>query len=185
VIRGAWILERILGTPPATPPPDVEAFPETQEGEQALTVRERLVAHRANPTCNACHGVMDPLGFALENFDAIGGWQTMDRYARTPIDATGRLVDGTPVESAADLRDAITDDPEQFVQTFTEKLLMYALGRAVEYYDMPLIRQIVGETAADDYKMSAIATAIVKSAPFRMREVSEEVSENELAAVGR
>jgi mono/diheme cytochrome c family protein len=173
VLRGAWILERILGTPPAAPPPDVEAFPETQEGEAAKTVRERLEAHRANPSCNGCHGVMDPLGFALENFDAIGGWRTIDRYAGTDIDATGQLADGRPVASPADLRQALAGDAEQFVQTFTEKLLMYALGRTVEHFDMPVVRSIVRETADDDYRVSAIVMEIVESMPFRMKQVTD------------
>jgi hypothetical protein len=181
VIRGAWILERLLGTPPATPPPDVEAFPETVEGEQALTVRERLVAHRANPTCNACHGVMDPLGFALENFDAIGGWREDDRWAGTPIDASGRLVDGTPVDSPADLRQALTADPEQFVQTITEKLLMYGLGRRVEYFDMPVVRQIVRDAAREDNRLSSIVLGIVTSTPFQMKQVTGIDSEAEVA----
>jgi mono/diheme cytochrome c family protein len=182
VLRGAWILERILGTPPAAPPPDVEAFPENVEGEKALTVRERLVAHRANPTCNACHGVMDPLGFALESFDAIGSWRDVDRYAGTPIDASGRLVDGTPVEGPADLRLALAADPEQFVQTMTEKLLMYALGRNVEYFDMPVVRRIVREAAGSDYRISTIVMAIVNSAPFQMNQITEGESESGPAA---
>ena len=171
----------MLGTPPPVPPPDVEAFPETQVGEQALTVRERLVAHRANPSCNSCHGVMDPLGFALENFDAIGGWRTMDRYARTGIDASGRLVDGTPVNGPSDLRRALTAEPERFVQAMTEKLLMYALGRSVEYYDMPVVRQIVRSAASDDYRMSSIAMGIVNSAPFRMKQVTTVEDPTEVA----
>ena len=181
VLRGAWILERLLGTPPPVPPPDVEAFPETQVGEQALTVRERLVAHRANPSCNSCHGVMDPLGFALENFDAIGGWRTMDRYARTGIDASGRLVDGTPVNGPSDLRRALTAEPERFVQAMTEKLLMYALGRSVEYYDMPVVRQIVRSAASEDYRMSSIVMGVVNSAPFRMKQVTTAEDAAEVA----
>ena len=173
VIRGAWILERILGTPPAAPPPDVEAFPETVEGEQALTVRERMVVHRANPSCNSCHGVMDPLGFALENFDAIGKWRSLDRYAGTRIDSSGQLADGTPVGGPEDLRLALTADPGQFVQAMTEKLLMYALGRPVEYYDMPVVRRISRDAARDDYRFSALVEGIVNSAPFKMRETTE------------
>ena len=107
VLRGAWILENILGTPPAAPPPDVEGFKENKEGEKALTVREIMEQHRAKPSCNACHGVMDPLGFALENFDAIGAWRWKDRWAGTPIDAAGQLVDGTPVSGPEDLRKAL------------------------------------------------------------------------------
>jgi hypothetical protein len=167
VLRGAWILERILGTPPAAPPPDVEAFPENVEGEKAKTVRERMEAHRANPSCNSCHAVMDPLGFALENFDAIGEWRTIDRYAGSPIDAAGQLVDGTAVNSPSALRQALAANPEQFAQTLTEKLLMYALGRTVEYHDMPLVRKIVRDSARDGYRFSSIVKGIVESAPFQ------------------
>src|SRR5688500_19793964 len=130
VLRGAWILEAITGTPPASPPPDVEAFPETQEGEQPRTVRERLEQHRANPTCNACHGVMDPLGFALENFDAIGEWRSRDRLAGTDIDASGQLIDGTPVSGPIALRKALLQRPDQFVQPLTEPLMSDGLGRS-------------------------------------------------------
>jgi mono/diheme cytochrome c family protein len=173
VLRGAWILENILGTPPAAPPPDVEGFPENKDGEKARSVREIMEQHRAKPTCNSCHGVMDPLGFALENFDAIGEWRDMDRQAATVIDASGRLVDGTPIRSPADLRQAIMRRPEQFVQTATEKLMTYALGRSVEYYDMPAVRQIVRDAARDDYRFSSIVMGIVKSAPFQMRKAGE------------
>jgi hypothetical protein len=176
VLRGAWILERILGTPPAAPPPDVEAFPENVEGEKAKTVRERMEAHRKNPSCNSCHAVMDPLGFALENFDAIGEWRTIDRYAGTPIDAGGRLVDGTAVNSPAALRQALAANPEQFAQTLTEKLLMYALGRTVEYHDMPLVRQIVRDSARNGYRFSSIVKGIVESAPFQKVQITGSAS---------
>jgi mono/diheme cytochrome c family protein len=167
VLRGAWILEAITGTPPAAPPPDVEAFPETQEGEEPKTVRERLEMHRANPTCNGCHGVMDPLGFALENFDAIGAWRLKDREAGAIIDSSGQLADGTVVNGPVDLRDALLADPTQFVQTLTEKLMLYALGRGVEYYDMPAVRRIVREAKAENYRFSALLAGIARSEPFR------------------
>jgi hypothetical protein len=167
VLRGAWILESITGTPPAAPPPDVEAFPENQEGQQPKTVRERLEAHRSNPTCNGCHGVMDPLGFALENFDAIGAWRTKDRETATSIDSSGRLADGTVVNGPVDLREALLADPSQFVQTLTETLMIYALGRSVEYYDMPAVRRVVSEAARDDYRFSAILAGIAQSEAFR------------------
>jgi hypothetical protein len=173
VIRGAWILENILGTPPAAPPPDVEAFPENKDGEKAKTIRAIMEQHRAKPTCNACHGVMDPLGFALENFDAIGAWRGQDRWADIPIDASGELIDGTKVSSPADLRRALLKRSPQFVQTVTEKLMTYALGRSVEYYDMPTIRQIVRDAARDNYRFSSLVSGIVKSAPFQMRKVAE------------
>ena len=169
MLRGAWILENIIGTPPAAPPPDVEGFKENKEGEKARSVREIMEQHRSKPSCNACHGVMDPLGFALENFDAIGEWRSKDRYAGTVIDASGKLVDGTPVNSPADLRKALMKRPEQFVQTMTEKLMTYALGRSVEYYDMPAVRAIVRDAARDNYRFSSIVMGIVKSAPFQMR----------------
>jgi hypothetical protein len=167
VLRGAWILEAITGTPPASPPPNVEAFPETQEGEQPKTVRERLEMHRSNPSCNGCHGVMDPLGFALENFDAIGAWRVKDREAGVPIDSSGQLADGTVVNGPVDLREALLAEPSQFVQTLTEKLMIYALGRSVEYYDMPAVRRIVREAARENYRFSAILAGIAQSEPFR------------------
>jgi hypothetical protein len=167
VLRGAWILEAITGTPPASPPPNVEAFPETQEGEQPRTVRERLEMHRNNPSCNGCHGVMDPLGFALENFDAIGAWRVKDREAGEAIDSSGELADGTVVDGPVDLREALLADPTQFVQTLTEKLMIYALGRGVEHYDMPAVRRIVRDARREDYRFSAILAGIAQSEPFR------------------
>jgi len=125
--------------------------------------------HRAKPACGSCHGVMDPLGFALENFDAIGEWRARDRWADTDIDASGRLIDGTPVTSPADLRAAVVRRPEQFVQTFTEKLMTYALGRTVEYHDMPAVRKIVRDAGTAGYRFSAIVMGIVQSAPFQTR----------------
>jgi hypothetical protein len=171
VLRGAWILENILGTPPAAPPPDVEGFKENKEGEKALSVREIMEQHRSKPSCNSCHGLMDPLGFALENFDAIGEWRWQDRWAGIPIDASGQLSDGTAVSGPVDLRKALMRRPEQFVQTFTEKLMTYALGRSVEYFDMPAIRTIVRDAARENYRFSSIVMGIVKSPPFQMRRV--------------
>lgn len=169
VLRGKWLLEKIMGTPPAAPPPNVEGFVEIEPGQEYTTVRERLEKHRANPTCNGCHGVIDPLGFALENFDAVGRWQEMDRMARTPIDASGVMVDGTVVGSPVALRAAILLRPEQFVQTFTEKLMTFGLGRGVKYQDMPTIRRIVREAAPDNYRFSTLVLKIVGSEQFRMR----------------
>jgi hypothetical protein len=169
VLRGKWLLEKIMGTPPAAPPPNVEGFVEIEVGQEYTTVRERLEKHRANPTCNGCHGVIDPLGFALENFDAVGRWQEMDRMARTPIDASGVMVDGTVVGSPVALRAAILSRPEQFVQTFTEKLMTFGLGRSVKYQDMPTIRRIVREAAPDNYRFSTLVLKIVGSEQFRMR----------------
>jgi hypothetical protein len=177
VLRGAFILENIMGTPPSPPPPDVEGFKENKEGEKAKTVREIMEKHRANPVCNNCHGVMDPLGFSLENFDAIGAWRSKDVFADTTIDASGKLVDGTAVAGPVDLRSALMKHPEQFVQTVTEKMMTYALGRSVTYYDMPTIRKIVRDSARDNYKFSSIVLGIVNSPPFQMRR-AEKVTTN-------
>ncbi len=170
VLRGKFILEHIQGTPPATPPPNVDALNENDIGTtKALTVREMMAAHRANPACFSCHAVMDPLGFALENFDATGAWRDVDRYAGTPIDSSGELPDGTAIDGPDDLRQALLRHPEQFVQTFTEKLLMYAMGRPVEYYDMPAVRKIVRDAAADDYRISSVIWGVIQSDQFRKR----------------
>ena len=176
VLRGSFILENIAGTPPSPPPPNVEAFKENKEGEKARTVREIMEQHRANPSCNACHGVMDPLGFAFENYDSIGTWRTKDKYARTLIDSAGKLVDGTSVNGPADVRQALMKHSDQFVQTMTEKLLTYGLGRRIEYYDMPGVRRIVRDAAKDDYRFSAVIMGIVKSAPFQMSVKGTETS---------
>jgi mono/diheme cytochrome c family protein len=173
VLRGSYILENITGTPPSPPPPNVPAFKENKDGEKAKTVREIMEEHRANPTCNACHGVMDPLGFSLENFDTIGSYRTMDRFTRTKIDAGGKLVDGTVVNGPTDLRNALLQHPEQFTQTFTEKLMTYALGRGVEYFDMPGIRKIVKDSKRDNYRFSSIVTGIVASPAFQSNMVEK------------
>jgi len=174
VLRGAWILENVLGTPPAAPPPDVEGFKENKDGEKPKTVREIMEQHRAKPSCNGCHGVMDPLGFALENFDAVGAWRVKDRWAAQVIDASGKLVDGTPVGNPSDLRKALEKRPDQLVQTVTERLMMYALGRSIEYYDMPAVRKIVRDVAREDRRFGAIVLGIVKSTPFQMSKNSAE-----------
>ena len=171
VLRGAWILENITGTPPTAPPPGVSALKETEPGKEAETVRVRLERHRQNPSCNACHGVMDPLGFALENFDVIGAWRATDRDAGSAIDASGQLADGTRVGSPAQLRQALLARPDQFVQTLTEKLMTFALGRAVTYADMPTVRSIVRRAAADHYRFEALVTGIVDSDAFELREL--------------
>jgi len=176
VLRGAYILENIAGTPPAPPPPNVEAFKENKEGEKPKTIREIMETHRANPTCNACHGVMDPLGFSLENFDTVASYRTMDRFTRTKIDTSGKLVDGTAVNGPTDLRNALLKHPEQFVQTFTEKLMTYALGRGVEYFDMPTIRKIVKDAKRDNYRFSSIVMGIV-AAPAFQSSVVEKVEQ--------
>jgi hypothetical protein len=174
VLRGSWLLENIMGTPPAAPPPDVEGFVEIEPGQEFTTVRERLEEHRANPSCNACHGVIDPLGFALENFDAVGRWRDVDRQARTPIDSSGIMADGTPLDGPIALREAILGRPEMFVQTFTEKLMTFGLGRRIEYQDMPTIRRIVREAARDNYRFSTVVQMIVGSEQFRMKHNPED-----------
>jgi mono/diheme cytochrome c family protein len=169
VLRGQWLLENVLGTPPHEPPPNVEALVETVEGQKATTVRARLEAHRSNSSCNACHGIIDPLGFALENFDAVGRWRTLDREAREPIDSSGVLADGTSVSGPVELRDALLERPDQFVQTLTEKLMTYGLGRALEHTDMPTVRHIVRDAAENDYRFSDLVWGIVNSTQFRMK----------------
>jgi hypothetical protein len=170
VLRGAFILEHIEGVPPATPPKGVPTLDDKDVGTtKALTVRQMMAKHRANPSCSACHTIMDPLGFALENFDATGMWRDKDRFANTVIDSAGELPDGTKINGPDDLRNALLRKPEQFAQTFVEALLTYSMGRTREYYDMPTVRRVVRETAAKDYKFSAIVQAVVNTEQFKMR----------------
>ena len=168
VLRAKWLLENILGTPPAPPPPDIPPLPARGEAGEPRTVRERLAQHRRNAACAVCHAPMDPLGFALENFDAVGAWRTRD--AGLPVDASGVLADGTTAfDGPAGLRRVLLDRSEQFVETVTEKLLTYALGRGIEHYDRPVIRAIVRAAAEDDHRWSSLILGIVESTPFRMR----------------
>jgi mono/diheme cytochrome c family protein len=177
VLRGAFILKHLQGVPPANPPQNVPTLDEKDIGTtRALTVREMIARHRSNPTCASCHAVMDPLGLALENFDATGMWRDRDRYAGAAIDASGELPDGTPISGPDDLRNALLRRPEQFAQTFTEGLLTYATGRKLEYYDMPTVRRIVGGTAGSDFRFSALVQAVVQSEQFRMRRVPQSAS---------
>jgi hypothetical protein len=172
-VRGAWVLDRLLGAPPPEPPLNVPALPENGRGQPARTLRARLEQHRANPTCAACHGAMDPLGLALENFNAVGQFRGNDPDTRTPIDASGRLPDGTTIGGPDDLRRAIVDRPDhQFVQSLTENLLTYALGRSLDYHDMPTVRRIVREAASDNYRFQSIVLGVVSSDAFRKREGS-------------
>jgi hypothetical protein len=166
VLRGQWILENILGTPPPPPPPDVPALDENEGGGTPATVRERLAAHRSNPACASCHNVMDPLGFALEHFDAVGAARSHD--AGKVIDASGVLADGTDVDGIETLREALIRRPDVFVFTLTEKLMTYALGRGLDHDDMPALRAIV-RASAPDYRFSSIVLGIVNSIPFQMR----------------
>jgi hypothetical protein len=167
VIRGAWILENIVGSQPPIPPPNVPAFEESVFGVAPRTVRERLEQHRRNPACAGCHNIMDPIGLALENFDAVGRWRTTD--AGSPIDATGQLVDGTELDGPSSLREALLRRPDVVVGTMLEKLLMYAIGREITYADMPVVRAILRQAESDAYRFSALVLAIVQSAPFQMR----------------
>ena len=172
VLRGAFILKHLQGVPPANPPANVPTLDEKDSGTtRALPVREMIARHRSNPTCASCHAVMDPLGLALENFDATGMWRDRDRYAGAAIDSTGELPDGTPIKGPDDLRTALLRRPEQFAQTFTEGLLTYATGRKLEHYDMPTVRRIVRGAAGSDYRFSALVQAVVRSEQFRMRRV--------------
>jgi hypothetical protein len=171
VLRGAYVLDKFLGTPPTAPPPGVPAFVESQEGADQLTVRARMEAHRAQPSCNACHAIIDPIGLAMENFNALGQWRDKDIDAGTPIDANGKLADGTPVNGVNDLRNHMVAHAPQFVETFTENLMSYGLGRGLDYYDMPTVRAIVRDTATDHYRFSAIVLGIVNSQAFRSDEI--------------
>ena len=180
VQRGKWILTNVLGTPPPAPPPNVPALKTSAESGKPSSLRERMEAHRANPYCAACHKVMDPLGFALENFDAVGQWRDNDEGAK--INPSGIMFEGSKVSNPADLRKALTARPEVFVGVFTEKLMTYALGRGIEYYDMPTIRAILREAAKNDYRFSSILMGVVKSAPFQMK--MKRPAENVVAESG-
>ena len=169
VLRGKWLLNNIFGLPVPPPPPGVDTnLEETKGGALPASMRERLAQHRKNPSCNSCHSVIDSLGFALENFDVIGGWRTNDEAGR-PVDAAGITVTGARVEGLSGLRALLLDQPEQFPRTVTEKLLSYALGRKLEYYDRPAVRKIVRDAAAQQYRWSAIILGIVQSPTFLMR----------------
>jgi mono/diheme cytochrome c family protein len=171
VLRGAWILDRLLGTPPSDPPLEVPSLPENKRGQPARTLRARLEQHREKATCFACHGVMDPLGLALENFNAVGQFRANDPDTLTPIDSTGQLPDGTTITGPEDLRRALVGRPDhQFVQAFTENLLTYALGRSLDYRDMPTVRRIVRQAAGDEYRFKSIVLGVISSDAFRKRE---------------
>ena len=166
--RGKWVLENVLGTPPPPPPPNVPELEPAEDTGRVLAMRERMEQHRENPVCASCHRVMDPLGLALENFDAIGRWRG-HMPGGIAIDASGTMPDGTAFDGPAELRGLLVRDQEQFATVVTEKLLIYALGRGIEYYDAPSVRQIVRGSAADDYGLAALVVGVVQSTPFRMR----------------
>jgi hypothetical protein len=168
VLRGKWLLNNIFGLPVPPPPPGVDTNLENKPGAPPASMRERLARHRQNPSCSSCHSVIDPLGFALENFDVIGGWRTVDESGK-PVDASGATVSGETVEGLSGLRALLLAEREQFPRTVTEKLLAYALGRRVEYSDRPAVRKIVRDAAAHDYRWSSLILGIVESPAFLMR----------------
>jgi hypothetical protein len=178
VKRGVWVLENILGTPPPEPPPNVPPLEDSAGGSaKNLTLREQMTVHRKNQPCAGCHKIMDPIGFALENFDADGKWRNKQGGdGGSTIDTSAQLYDGQQVDGPVALRQALLRYSPQFVRMFTEKMLTYAVGRGVEYYDMPVIRSIVRDAARDDNRFSAIVLGVVKSAPFQMRVKAKESS---------
>ena len=169
VMRGKWIMEVLLGSPPPPPPPNVPTLEETKgtANGKVLTVRERMEEHRKSPQCASCHRVIDPLGLALENFDVTGRWRIKD--SGFPVDAAGVMYDGTKLDGPAGLRAALLKHQDVFLQTFTENLMTYALGRRVEYTDMPAVRRIVRDAAKNGYRISAFIDGVVNSAAFQMR----------------
>jgi hypothetical protein len=180
VLRGKWVLDNVLGAPPPPPPAVVPPLKEDDKAgrQRALSMREKMEAHRANPTCASCHKIMDPIGLALENFDAVGAYRERDGQslssAGTVIDAKGQLMDGSTVDGVTALRKALLKDPEVFVGALTEKLMTYAMGRGVAYYDMPTVRGIVREARRSHYSFGALVSGIVQSAAFQMRMKSTE-----------
>jgi len=173
VKRGKWLLDNVLGTPPPSPPANVPALPEQKQDDgRVLSVRELMAKHRANPVCSGCHNVIDPVGFALEQFDAIGRWREVDR-SFTKIDPAGTMPDGSKFATLGDFRQRIIGNPEPFVRTFTEKLLIYALGRPFEAYDAPAVRRVLRNTSASGYKFNELVMGVVKSDPFQMRRVAD------------
>jgi cytochrome c553 len=171
VARGKFVMEVLLGTPPPPPLPNVPALKDTGDGNKIQTVRERMEEHRANPVCAACHKMMDPIGFSLENFDAIGAWRTKD--SGFPVDATGQMFDGTKLDGPVSLRNAILNHSDAFLGAFTESLLAYGLGRVLDTYDMPAVRAIEHEAEHNDNRFSSFILGVVKSTPFQMRKAEE------------
>jgi hypothetical protein len=174
VLRGKYVLGNLLGAPPAPPPADIPALAtENKESGKVLPMREAMAQHRANPACASCHAAMDPIGFAMDNFDALGRWRTVDASGAA-IDASGVLPDGTRFEGVAGLRQVLLSDPERFVSTLTENLLGYALGRSLEHYDVPVVRSVVRASAASDYRFSELVFGVVNSMPFQMRKAEAQ-----------
>jgi hypothetical protein len=177
VLRGAWVLDRLMGTPPTPPPPNVETDLTPKEGAPPTTVRQRLETHRENPTCQGCHGLIDPPGLALENFDVTGRWRVIDAQSRVPIDSSTVLSSGVEMKGPADLRRYLMSRPDQFPTTVTKRLMMYALNREVEYYDMPQVRAIVNAAAKDNYSFASIVAGIVQSDAFRLQGAEEQLTQ--------
>ena len=177
VLRGKWLLDNLLGTPPPSPPGNVPALTEVNTGQIPKGIRERLAQHRSDPVCSSCHTVIDPIGFALENFDVIGAWREFDEVGN-PVDPSGNYPGGVEFAGFADLRDWMLERGDRFAHNVTEKLMTYALGRRVEYYDQPVIRQIVREAASENYSWSSILLGVVKSAPFKMSRAPVQLAEN-------
>jgi len=181
VLRGKYVLEYIMGTPPPLPPPNVEALADNTPGKQAMTIKQRLEAHRNNPSCGGCHGFIDPLGFALENFDSVGRYREIDRTVGLPVDVAAQLPDGKPINGVNDLREAILERPQLFAENLTEHLLTYALGRPVHAEDMPAVRKVVKQTEKNDYRFFDIVLGVVNSDQFRYVEAAgaepEEVAD--------
>jgi hypothetical protein len=171
VQRGKWVMEVLLGTPPPPPPPNVPALKETADIGKPVPVRERLEEHRRNPACAGCHQLMDPIGFALENFDAVGAWRTNDSGFR--VDAAGKMFDGARLDGPVSLRQAILNRSDAFIGTFTENLLSYGLGRVIDYHDMPFVRGIEREAARNNNRFSSFISSVVKSPSFQMRRVED------------
>jgi hypothetical protein len=175
VLRGAWVMDKLMGTPPTPPPPDVDTDLSTPKGEKPKTLRARLEQHRSKASCNQCHGVIDPIGLALENYDAIGRWRDVDTAAEAPIDAKTVLPTGKGVDGPSQLRQGLfKDGSDQFAQALTERLMMYALGRELEYFDMPQVRAVVHRASKDNYRLSAIVAGVVTSDAFRMQAVAHK-----------
>jgi hypothetical protein len=181
VVRGKWILEQILGATVPVPPPNVPNLKENAEGAAPKSVEERLEEHRTKEPCHSCHQIMDPIGLSLENFDAVGAWRTTD--LGHPIEPAGRLYDGTPVNGVTELRNALSGRSDMFVRGLTVKLLTYALGRGVDYSDMPAVRAIDREAARKNLQLSAIVQEIVKSVPFEMRRAEQAVPDSNAATL--
>ena len=177
VLRGKWLLDNMLGTPPPSPPPNVPTLTEVNTGQTPKGIRERLAQHRSDPVCSSCHTVIDPIGFALENFDVIGAWREFDEVGN-PVDPSGNYPGGVEFAGFADLREWMLERGDRFAHNVTEKLMTYALGRRVEYYDQPVIRQIVREAASENYSWSSILLGVVKSAPFKMSRAPVQLAEN-------